>query len=276
VVEQALSPVELRTRASASSRRQVGGSRRLVLAPAVVSPRNDRRASSDAAAQRFCSRTGSHVGVRPGRSSTAAPRLPPSRAAAAASWLVGRQSRTLRDARRDPQSGATSVVHAGPASDERDSSGRTNLTVWIVSPSLLLGDITVALCARRSLVCLSQTLPALPGAPLTATHRQGHEKHHEHDRYGNNDDKPRPSLRPQSGSARHSSSRVPPSTFRARKATPTRPATNGRVEPNREPASRTRGCDLLSERGSRRSQPGATAAFTRSTWRRVLTARSRR
>jgi hypothetical protein len=188
VVEQALSPVELRTRASASSRRQVGGSRRLVLAPAVVSPRNDRRASSDAAAQRFCSRTGSHVGVRPGRSSTAAPRLPPSRAAAAASWLVGRQSRTLRDARRDPQSGATSVVHAGPASDERDSSGRTNLTVWIVSPSLLLGDITVALCARRSLVCLSQTLPALPGAPLTATHRQGHEKHHEHDRYGNNDD----------------------------------------------------------------------------------------
>ena len=48
--------------------------------------------------------------------------------------------------------------------------------------------VTVALCARRSLVCLSQILPALPGTPLTATHRQGHKKDHEHDRYGNNDD----------------------------------------------------------------------------------------
>ena len=61
-------------------------------------------------------------------------------------------------------------------------------SVWIVSPSLVLGDVTVALCARRSLVCLSQILPAFPGTQLTATHRQGHKKHDEHDGYGNYDD----------------------------------------------------------------------------------------
>lgn len=70
----------------------------------------------------------------------------------------------------------------------RGSGWWTNLAVWIVSPSLVLGDVTVALCARRSLVCLSQILSALPGTQLTATHRQGHKKHDEHDGYGNYDD----------------------------------------------------------------------------------------
>jgi hypothetical protein len=72
-------------------------------------------------------------------------------------------------------------------SDSCDAAG-ADLAVWIVPPSLLLGDVTVALCARRSLVGLSQLLPALPAPPLTATHRQGHEQHHEHDGDGNNDD----------------------------------------------------------------------------------------
>jgi hypothetical protein len=55
-----------------------------------------------------------------------------------------------------------------------------------------LGDIAIALCACRSLVCLSQIVPscltALQATPLTPAHRHGHEKHHEHDRYGNHDD----------------------------------------------------------------------------------------
>jgi hypothetical protein len=54
-----------------------------------------------------------------------------------------------------------------------------------------LGDVAIALCAYRSLVCLSQIMPslitALQATPLTAAHRHGHEKHHEHDRYGNHD-----------------------------------------------------------------------------------------
>jgi hypothetical protein len=31
---------------------------------------------------------------------------------------------------------------------------RADLTIWVGSPSLLLGDVAIALCACRSLVCL--------------------------------------------------------------------------------------------------------------------------
>ena len=68
-----------------------------------------------------------------------------------------------------------------------DATG-ADLTVWIASPSLLFGDVTVALCARRSLLRVSQSLPVLPASPLTATHRQGHKHHYQHDGDGNNDD----------------------------------------------------------------------------------------
>lgn len=67
-----------------------------------------------------------------------------------------------------------------------DAAG-AELIVLIASPSLLLGDVTVVLCARCSLVRVSQILPALPAPPLTATHRQGHKQHHQHDGDGNND-----------------------------------------------------------------------------------------
>ena len=54
-----------------------------------------------------------------------------------------------------------------------------------------MGDIAIALCTCRSLMCLSQIVPsrliALQATPLTAAHRHGHETHHEHDRYGNHD-----------------------------------------------------------------------------------------
>jgi hypothetical protein len=51
-----------------------------------------------------------------------------------------------------------------------------------------LGDVTVALRARRSLLRVSQILSALPAPPLATTHRQGHKQHYEHDCDGNNDD----------------------------------------------------------------------------------------
>ncbi|MGZ4325628.1 MAG: hypothetical protein ACXVHJ_26925, partial [Solirubrobacteraceae bacterium] len=65
------------------------------------------------------------------------------------------------------------------------------LTIWIAPLCLLFGDVAIALCTCRSLVCLSQIVPgrltALQPTSLTAAHRHGHEKHHEHDRYGNHD-----------------------------------------------------------------------------------------
>ena len=69
---------------------------------------------------------------------------------------------------------------------------RRCLAIWIDSLlSLLLRDVTISLCACRSLVCGVEIMPIfitqLRPTPLTAAHRDGREKHHEHDCYGNHD-----------------------------------------------------------------------------------------